>query len=149
MVTKLSQEAFEEIYSKVPRLTVDLLINGVEGFLLTKRNIEPWKDHWHLPGGSVLSEESIEEALRRVAKEELGLEISSTNLIGYIECTSGKEVPGYRHPVSLVFAVKVSSENVVLNDQASDARFFKEIPEKIIPEQSEFLEEHFQQKDKL
>jgi len=61
----LSQKEFDDIYSKVPRLTVEVIVkNRAGGILLTKRAIEPCKGQWHLPGGTVRFGESLLEASR-------------------------------------------------------------------------------------
>ncbi len=42
-------EEFQEIYSKVPRLCVEVVLRSDEGIMLTKRTINPWKGMWHFP----------------------------------------------------------------------------------------------------
>jgi hypothetical protein len=39
---RLSNEDFAYIYTKVPRLNVDLIIRADEGIVLIKRSIEPY-----------------------------------------------------------------------------------------------------------
>ncbi len=57
---------------------VGALITDEEGRLLvTVRKGEPAKGTWDLPGGFVDPGESVEEAVRREIKEELGLDIVS------------------------------------------------------------------------
>ncbi len=65
---------------KVIRLTVDAVIFGYENgnisVLLIKRKYEPFKGEWALPGGFVLHNESLEEAVEREVTEETGLTIN-------------------------------------------------------------------------
>ncbi|NQZ76702.1 MAG: NUDIX hydrolase [Ekhidna sp.] len=66
------------------QLTVDAVVFGYESVprisvLLIKRKYEPFKDSWAIPGGFVLNEESLEDAVYRELKEETGVEI------GYLE----------------------------------------------------------------
>ena len=65
MAQKLSDQEYKEIYSKVPRLCVELLIKTEEGILLVKRAIPPGEGLWYLPGGTVLFDESVEQAVKR------------------------------------------------------------------------------------
>jgi len=50
--------------------------------ILLRRGFEPHRGRWSMPGGFVDLGESVEDAARREAKEELGLEIELERLIG-------------------------------------------------------------------
>ena len=50
--------------------------------LLVKRNHEPFKDFWALPGGFLEMEETPEDGARRELKEETGVEIHTMKEIG-------------------------------------------------------------------
>jgi len=62
------------------KLSVDAVVFGYEAgaisILLIKRKYEPFKGKWAIPGGFVLNEESLEEAVERELKEETGVEIN-------------------------------------------------------------------------
>lgn len=140
MKNKFSEKEFKEIYNKVPRLCVDLLIEYNGGILLTKRAITPWKDLWHFPGGTVYLEESLEEACKRVAKEETNLEIEIIKTLRPMEFSSNEE--GQKKSISFAFFVKATSKDIILNEQATKYRIIKgDIPENSIPEHKELLEE--------
>jgi 8-oxo-dGTP diphosphatase len=74
------------IYEKVPHVTVGAIIskmiNGRLNILLTKRNIEPFKDHWCLPGGHVDMNENVIDAVIREVKEETSLDFKPA-FLGY------------------------------------------------------------------
>lgn len=57
-----------------PSVTTDILIftirNSELNILLVKRNIEPFKNMWAIPGGFVRMEETLEQAAKRELKEE-------------------------------------------------------------------------------
>lgn len=61
-----------------PSVTVDLVILTVRArdlhVLLVKRDIEPFKDRWALPGGFVGINEDLEDAARRELVEETGVQ---------------------------------------------------------------------------
>ena len=60
-------------------LTVDCVVFGFDSgqaelqVLLIRRGLEPFKDHWALPGGFVRVEETLDDAARRELEEETGL----------------------------------------------------------------------------
>ena len=135
----LSKEEFNEIYSKVPRLSVEvLLIDKQKGIYLTKRSIEPCKDQWHLPGGTVYFGEQIQDAVKRVAQKELGIEVTSSHFVGYIEYPSHYE-NGLDSPVSLAFEVDGHKGIPKPVAEASKGEWFKSIPPKMHADQDEFL----------
>lgn len=63
------------------KVSVDAVVFGYspeEGIqvLLIKRKYEPFQKSWALPGGLVLNEESLEEAVRRELQEEAGIDLN-------------------------------------------------------------------------
>src|SRR5262249_49499727 len=63
------------------KVAVDAVVFGYtskEGLsvLLIKRNVEPYKNLWALPGGLVKDDESLETAVQRELKEETGISIN-------------------------------------------------------------------------
>lgn len=133
----LNDKEFNSIYSKVPRLCIDLVINTEKGVLFTKRVIEPYKGKWHLPGGSVLLKEKIEDAAKRIAMNELNIKIEPVRILGIIEyLNEGNES---RHSIGLAFLAKIKSGVINLNNQAESFIFSKNAPENTIFEQEEFL----------
>ncbi len=54
--------------------TVGAIIEDKGKILLIKRNREPFKDYWGLPGGHIDGEETTEHAIIREVKEETNLD---------------------------------------------------------------------------
>ncbi|MCH6255616.1 NUDIX domain-containing protein [Puniceicoccaceae bacterium K14] len=135
----LPPEEFKSIYSRVPRLCIDLIVDSDDGVLLTKREIDPGKGFWHLPGGTVLLGEPLEDAARRILENETGLTARGFELIGTLEFPD--EGNPFRHAVSLVFQVIGKRGKMRGSDQAREMAFFNELPELMISEHREFLEE--------
>ena len=82
----LTDKDFNFIYSRAPRICVDLIIKNKQGnVLLTFRKIRPYKNKWHLPGGTVLFRESIDGAIQRIALSELNSSVKVHKLLGYME----------------------------------------------------------------
>lgn len=138
----LSPTEFKEIYSRVPRLTVDLVIKNPSGILLTYRQAESYNNLWHLPGGTVYYNEGLEETVHRIAKEELGIEVKILKFVDILEYRDEKEDRGYGHAVSPVYLCVPISLDIVLDKTASEAKFFKNMPKRIIKDQKNFLIKH-------
>jgi 8-oxo-dGTP pyrophosphatase MutT (NUDIX family) len=135
----LKEEEFKSIYSKVPRLTVEIIVRNENGALyLTRRSIEPCKGQWHLPGGTVRFGEALLTAVRRIAMRELSIDILKTTNCGYIEYPS-HYLRGLDSPVGLVFEVTDYSGNPAVNAEASDSGWFKKVPHDMHADQDVFL----------
>jgi ADP-ribose pyrophosphatase YjhB (NUDIX family) len=135
----LSQKEFDDIYSKVPRLTVEVVIkNGKNAVYLTKRAIEPCKGQWHLPGGTVRFGEPLIEAVKRIASRELGIKVIAVENKGYIEYPSH-----YKNdldcPVGIVFEVTDYDGALKPNEEAKNGNWFKRIPKSMHADQDTFL----------
>lgn len=135
----LPAEEFKSIYSRVPRLCIDLMVDTPDGVLLTKRDIEPGKGQWHLPGGTVLMGETLEEAARRILENETGLSARDFELVGTLEFPEEKNE--FRHAVSLVFQIIGKRGKLRGSEQARELEFFKELPEVMIEEHRAFLDD--------
>ena len=64
---------------------VAVILDGDNRVLLTRRNIQPFKDQWVMPGGKIDLGEPILEALKREVHEEVGLEVEVQGLIDVFE----------------------------------------------------------------
>ena len=135
----LSEAEFREIYSRVPRLTVEVLIADARGVLLTRRAIEPCRGMWHLPGGTVRFGERLMEAVRRVAEDELGISVTAARMVGYIEYPS-HFLDGLDSPVGLAFLVTEQEGSLRLSASASESGWFTQLPRDMHEEQWRFIE---------
>lgn len=136
-----TKEEFESIYSKVPRLTIEIVLESERGILLSKRSIEPCKGQWHLPGGTVFFGESLKDAVKRVASRELNIEVCAVTQIGVIEYPS-HYLNGMDAPVGIVFMVNDYSGIPKENPEASKLGWFTTLPENIHADQDVFLLDH-------
>ncbi|MCX6816017.1 MAG: NUDIX domain-containing protein [Candidatus Aenigmarchaeota archaeon] len=135
----LSHGEYNYIFSRVPRICVDVVVKDKDGVILTKRAIEPWKGFWHLPGGMIFFNEKIEDAVKRVAQDELGIRVKIEKLLGHIEYLNEVRKRRRNHSISIAFQVKPLSKTLKTNWQATDAKFFKTAPRGIIPIQLRLL----------
>lgn len=139
----LPQAEYERIYSRVPRLTVEVVVTGGagEGVLLALRSSGPCRGLWHLPGGTVRYGEPLVEAVHRVARTELGVEVGIDRVLGYVEYPSHLE-RGIDWPVGIAFATHLATAapGRFGPDDAS-VRWFAHLPVSMHDEQRAFLEE--------
>jgi 8-oxo-dGTP diphosphatase len=132
----LPKDEFDRIFSKVPRLTVEVLITSRDrGVLLGLRDVDPCRGMWNLPGGTVRFGERLVDAVRRVAADELGISVGVGPLAGYIEYPSHYE-NGLDSPVGLVFRARPLSE------AQPRGQWFSVLPENMHEEQKRFLVAH-------
>lgn len=134
----LSEKEFWEIYKKVPRLTIEIVIKNENGIYLTERNVEPCKGLWHLPGGTVRYGEPLAEAVKRIAERELGIVVTGTKLLGYIEYPS-HYLSDLDCPVGIAFQITNFKGEIHPNYEASNNGWFDSLPDKMHDEQKIFL----------
>jgi 8-oxo-dGTP pyrophosphatase MutT (NUDIX family) len=133
----LPKADFDAIFSRVPRLCVEVVISTPErGVLLMLRDIPPNVGAWHIPGGTVLFGERVADAVRRVARDELGLEVTVGDLLGYIEYPSHYE-NGLDSPVGLAFRTIPAAG--LDGDPPDGCSWFTKLPAGLYAEQAEFL----------
>lgn len=72
-------------YPEQPILATAMCIFCEGLILLIKRNKEPGKGKWTLPGGVVELGETVLEALKREIREELGIEAEPLGFLGIFE----------------------------------------------------------------
>jgi len=66
------RQTFE--YAVIP--TFDLVLAfGQEGVIVAKRRIPPYRGYWALPGLRMMKPEGIDDTIRRIARDELGLQV--------------------------------------------------------------------------
>jgi len=135
----LPQAEFDSIFSRVARLCVEVVIVVPErGVLLVRRDIPPNVGAWHIPGGTVLFGEPVVETVKRVAWDELGLEVTVGQLLGYIEYPSHYN-NGLDSPVGLAFAAQVVPRAPAAGDLPDGCEWFSRLPAGLYEEQRAFL----------
>jgi|ERR1700733_10086537 ADP-ribose pyrophosphatase YjhB (NUDIX family) len=135
----LPEDEFHAIYRRVPRLCVEVVIATPErGVLLMERDIPPNVGAWHIPGGTVLFGERLVEALKRVARDELALEVSVGQLIGYIEYPSHYE-NGLDSPVGIAFSCEIAGGEPADGSPPPGGGWFTRLPVGLYAEQHDFL----------
>jgi 8-oxo-dGTP diphosphatase len=106
---------------KNPKLTVDGVIIKDNKILLIKRNRDPFKNKWSLPGGYVEYSEKVEDAVIRELSEETGLNVKINKLFGVY---SDPNRDPRCHTITIVYLMNIIGGILKSGDDASDARFF-------------------------
>lgn len=75
-----------------PKPCAGVLIEHKGKVLLLRRALEPWKDHWDIPGGFCDGGEHPRDAAVREVKEELGIYVEVVGLLGMWMDTYGEGV---------------------------------------------------------
>ncbi len=128
-------EEFKEIYSKVPRLCVDLIIKKEGKILLILRQKYGWEGLWHTPGGTVYYKEPILTAVKRIGKDEAGVNVSIKKFLGYAECPGEEKARGFGYTVSLIFLCEPKNDI----KETETIKYFSKIPRNTIPELKLFM----------
>jgi ADP-ribose pyrophosphatase YjhB (NUDIX family) len=106
----------------VPAVTV-VVTNEVGQILLQRRTDNGL---WALPGGAMDIGESIAETVGREVKEETGLDVEPTGLVGIY--TNPRHVIEYsngevRQQFSICFTARIVGGSLAISDESTDLRF--------------------------
>lgn len=137
----LPQAEFEAIFTRVPRLTVEVVIVSADGVLLSQRQSPPCQGLWHIPGGTVRFGELLTDAVRRVAAQELGLEVEAGKFLGYIEYPSHLQ-SSWDWPVGMAFEALPAASSSWSFEPTPALRWFSRLPAEMHEEQRDFLSVH-------
>ncbi len=102
-----------------PVVAVGALVIDDGKLLMVKRDREPGKGLWTVPGGRVEHGEYLDQALRREVKEETGIDIEVGGLAGIFE------VVGEDHFVIHDYAAHLTTEGqeAVVGDEVAEVRW--------------------------
>jgi len=118
VISWIEAPLFNKIKTLIPIASVDLLIVYRNRLLLMLRKNEPGKGLWYTPGGRVLRDETLEEAVTRVLGKETGLEATRVEQKGTMD-----QIWPEIHTVTTFYRVDVASGDVEMNDEHSDCRW--------------------------
>lgn len=108
-----------------PSVTADCVIFGFDGYklkvLLIKRDVNPYKGSWALPGGFIKIDESAEEGALRELREETGLEGA---YIRQFHTFSAPNRDPRERVITIAYYALVKMQEVKGGDDAAEARWF-------------------------
>ena len=106
-----------------PKVAVGAICRKDGKIVLLRRAIEPARGKWVFPGGYVDRGESLEDAARREAREEIGAEVRLTGLVDVYSYTG-------RPVIVVVYEAEVVGGEIRGGEEALEVRSFdaEEIP---------------------
>lgn len=124
---RIPSDEYATIVRNAPIVSVDLLVHHQGGLLLGKRENEPVKGEWFVPGGMVHKNEALDEAVHRVAIKELGTDVVIEGQLGTFEhFYANAEVPDVdgKHYLATAYIVTLKSEVITPDDQHGSFEVF-------------------------
>lgn len=109
--------------SRYTQVVVLALIQKKNSFLFTLRH-DPGSDFhgkWQIPGGGLEFSETPEAALHREVREELGVEVTITRLVPFVDT----KIRGNWQGIFITYLCVLEEENmeIILNEEASEYRW--------------------------
>ena len=125
---KIPSEFYDSIMAVLPIASVEAVISKGGSYLFLWRENSPVKGQWWFPGGRIRKGETLAETLYREVKEETGLEVIESELVNVYS-----RVFDERHDITIVYLCKCKGERIVLNNEHSKYKYFKEFPPSLHP----------------
>lgn len=129
----LPKAEFLQSLQLAPRLVVDVVLSdGIGRIYLIKRDAEPFKGLWHLPGSFLLKGESLRDCASRVAVTEIGIsEIGKFEFAGLFENIKGDPRGHLLH-----YLIKATNPDAI---ETEGKRWFSEVPQDMIGYQKDYV----------
>ena len=122
---------------------------GVFGMVFDEQNrvlLCHRKDHdlWNLPGGALESGEAPWNGVRREVKEETGLDVEVTKLVGVYSKPE-------KDDMVFSFVCKIKGGQITLNDEADQIEYFEidKLPTNTVPKQVERIKDFLETSDEV
>ena len=124
----IPDEEWATVVDSVPIASVDLVVRHQDGVVLGERQNRPGKGEWFVPGGRVHKNETLADAVHRIAAEELGAEVSIERRLGVYEHfweRTDTDTDSGKHYVPVGFVVSVDGDVEAADAQHASVRTFR------------------------
>lgn len=118
----IDKELYSQILENMPIICVDgVITNDRNQILFLKRENEPAKNEWWFPGGRLLKNESLEEAIIRKIKEETNIDAYVISYLGTTETMFNTGPFGFPvHTVNFTYHLRPESDDLKIDSQHSE-----------------------------
>lgn len=118
---QLDDSAFAAVIAATPLVSIDLIVRNDHGeVLLGKRSNRPAMGYWFVPGGRIRKNERSRDALKRIAKGELGIDAINGKLLGVFDHLYEDNVfaiPSFgTHYVVIGYQLEISNAQSIVQD---------------------------------
>lgn len=157
----VADEDWATVVRNVPIVSIDLVVLAPTtpsagapasadadewGVVLARRENEPARGEWFVPGGRVHKGERLTEAVQRVARAELGAGVTVERELGVYEHfydAADVEDAGGKHYVPTAYVVRTTDESFELDDQHSAVQVYSPgtLPDDLHPYTAAYLED--------
>lgn len=126
MTDRVPADIWEDIVEHSPLVSVDLVVEHDDGVVLGRRENEPARGEWFIPGGVVKKSESLTKAVDRVAHEEIGCGVSIRTQLGVYEhfYDSSEFEDMSKHYVPVAYVVEPEGQSFEPDSQHSALKVF-------------------------
>ena len=135
-MTIIEEKLYKKIVKSIPIVCVDLILINQNNYLLIKRNQNPLKGEWWVPGGRILLNESLKKAVMRKLKEEIGIDLNfKPEIYGIYEDTFSDSSFGNHiyHTISIVFKIRIDNIDDISLDLTSNSwKLSNSLPKRLI-----------------
>lgn len=123
----ICNDDFKVIIDNTPLVSLDLIVKKNNKILLGKRVNPPAKHYWFTLGGRVLKNETINNAIRRIAKDELGIDLETIPyFIGVFEHIYENSIfeKITTHYINLAYEIEIESNKNFPTVQHDEYKWF-------------------------
>lgn len=128
-----------------PAVAVNAIVEEGEKILLVKRDIEPFKGQWSLPGGFIEYNERVEDALVREVEEETGLKVKPIKVLNVYSNPTRSPV---KHVITICYHCTIEGGVLKSSKENMETRFFSldQLPEEMAFDHRKMVEDFLAQK---